>query len=547
MPAPSSITVPITAEQIIQASVRIKATGLDADEGKIGVTDDGLVIELGSEANQAAPGEDTADAIAELVTDLDTKADTVALTTHTSDTNNPHGVSKSQVGLGNVDNTSDASKPVSTAAATALGTKADLVGGKVPSSQIPALGISEFLGAVASQVAMLALVGERGDWCNRTDEGKTYILNGDDGSILGNWTPTLTPAAPVSSVNGHAGVVVLDKTDIGLANVDNTSDANKPVSTAQQTALDAKASAASLATHIADATNPHGVTKTQVGLANANNTSDVDKPVSTAQQAAVDTKQNTITGTGNRGIGLNAAGAIVLGIPGPVLHNPSGVSAFGASPGAGNIDLYTVPAGKRLVVTSIQGYNPTGGSITAYLAAKIGGTYYRTIADANVVASTQYQPSTALLPILEAGDSMVLNASATGLNWWLFGYTMDDTSPVKSPRIIAVVNGDNTIYTAPAGYMATGWSPSTLTPSGNIQLCRAQASGGAITYTPYSVPSGQAVGASTRLAVAASLADKGQTQTVSPSITAGGALVINSTSANAAQILWATIAELANP
>ena len=40
-------------------------------------------------------------------------------------------------------------------------------------------------------------------------------------------------AAPVQSVNGDTGVVVLDKSDIGLGNVDNTSDANKPVSTAQ--------------------------------------------------------------------------------------------------------------------------------------------------------------------------------------------------------------------------------------------------------------------------------------------------------------------------
>jgi hypothetical protein len=44
----------------------------------------------------------------------------------------------------------------------------------------------------------------------------------------------------VDSVNGQTGVVVLDKSDIGLGNVDNTSDANKPVSTAQQTALDGK-------------------------------------------------------------------------------------------------------------------------------------------------------------------------------------------------------------------------------------------------------------------------------------------------------------------
>lgn len=41
----------------------------------------------------------------------------------------------------------------------------------------------------------------------------------------------------VQSVNGKTGAVVLDKTDIGLGNVDNTSDLNKPVSTAQQNAI----------------------------------------------------------------------------------------------------------------------------------------------------------------------------------------------------------------------------------------------------------------------------------------------------------------------
>lgn len=48
----------------------------------------------------------------------------------------------------------------------------------------------------------------------------------------------------VASVNGQTGVVVLDKTSIGLPNVNNTSDANKPVSAATQTALDLKADAA---------------------------------------------------------------------------------------------------------------------------------------------------------------------------------------------------------------------------------------------------------------------------------------------------------------
>lgn len=49
------------------------------------------------------------------------------------------------------------------------------------------------------------------------------------------------PPGPVSSVNTRTGDVILAKSDVGLANVDNTSDAAKPISTAQQAALDAKA------------------------------------------------------------------------------------------------------------------------------------------------------------------------------------------------------------------------------------------------------------------------------------------------------------------
>jgi hypothetical protein len=58
-------------------------------------------------------------------------------------------------------------------------------------------------------------------------------------------TGTGTASNAVDSVNGKVGVVVLDKVDINLANVDNTSDANKPVSSAQLAALNLKANLAS--------------------------------------------------------------------------------------------------------------------------------------------------------------------------------------------------------------------------------------------------------------------------------------------------------------
>lgn len=52
-------------------------------------------------------------------------------------------------------------------------------------------------------------------------------------------------AGSVTSVAGKTGVVTLDKADVGLGNVDNTGDADKPVSTAQQSALNLKANLAS--------------------------------------------------------------------------------------------------------------------------------------------------------------------------------------------------------------------------------------------------------------------------------------------------------------
>ncbi len=52
----------------------------------------------------------------------------------------------------------------------------------------------------------------------------------------------------VTSVAGRTGAVSVNKEDVGLGNVDNTSDANKPVSTATQAALNLKANTASLGT-----------------------------------------------------------------------------------------------------------------------------------------------------------------------------------------------------------------------------------------------------------------------------------------------------------
>lgn len=62
-------------------------------------------------------------------------------------------------------------------------------------------------------------------------------------TVAGLGSPDLSSLVPkTTTVNGHAlsSNVTVTKSDLSLGNVDNTSDANKPVSTAQQTALNAK-------------------------------------------------------------------------------------------------------------------------------------------------------------------------------------------------------------------------------------------------------------------------------------------------------------------
>ncbi|MEG2022280.1 MAG: hypothetical protein RR087_10950, partial [Oscillospiraceae bacterium] len=59
--------------------------------------------------------------------------------------------------------------------------------------------------------------------------------------------------------------------------------------------------------HIDNKENPHGTTKAQIGLGNADNTSDADKPVSTAQAVVLAQKLNINGGTLTGDLILNAA------------------------------------------------------------------------------------------------------------------------------------------------------------------------------------------------------------------------------------------------
>ena len=220
---------------------------------------------------------------------------------------------KGDVGLGNVDNTSDAAKPISTDTQTALDLKVDKVAGKGLSTEdytttektklagitagaqpnqnaftsIAVSGQNTVLADIASDT--LTLVAGTNISITTNDTSDTITINstsngitdisithnatdiivnsntGADGTINAATTTSagVMSAADktklngvasgaqvntVDSVAGKTGVVTLVKGDVGLGNVDNTSDINKPISNSTQSALDLKATSSSVTT-----------------------------------------------------------------------------------------------------------------------------------------------------------------------------------------------------------------------------------------------------------------------------------------------------------
>ena len=133
---------------------------------------------------------------------------------HIANTSNPHQVTKAQVGLGNVDNTADLDKPISTATQTALDGKQNV------------------------STANYQMGNASGGWDAMTNAQQDALNSGATTTNISQIaTNTSTIAGHMADTNNPHSVT---KTQVGLGNVDNTSDLNKPISTATQTALDGK-------------------------------------------------------------------------------------------------------------------------------------------------------------------------------------------------------------------------------------------------------------------------------------------------------------------
>jgi hypothetical protein len=131
-------------------------------------------------------------------------------------------------------------------------------------------------------------------------QGVTEVTAGT-GLTGGTITSTGTVAvdfgvvAPLASPTFTGTVSGITKSMVGLSNVDNTSDLNKPISTATQTALNGKENTITAGTtgqYFRGDKTFQTLDKSAVGLNNVDNTSDANKPISTATQTALNLKVN---------------------------------------------------------------------------------------------------------------------------------------------------------------------------------------------------------------------------------------------------------------
>ncbi|MFM1774721.1 MAG: hypothetical protein RJA53_331 [Bacteroidota bacterium] len=244
--------------------------------------------------------------------------------------------SKTNLGINNVDNTSDVNKPISTLTQAAL----DLKENTANKSATSTLGTSDVL--FPTQNAVKTYVDAAVAGVTITDGSIT------DSKIISVSASKITGVVAIANGGTGASTTTAAKTNLAINNVDNTSDVNKPISTLTQAAIDTKentvnksatttlgtsdilfptqnavktyvdaavagvtitdgsitdskiisVSAGKLTGVVAIANGGTGAStitaaKTNFALNNVDNTSDVNKPISILTQAALDVKENT--------------------------------------------------------------------------------------------------------------------------------------------------------------------------------------------------------------------------------------------------------------
>ncbi len=115
---------------------------------------------------------------------------------------------------------------------------------------------------------------------SQSTDGHISIFNGTSGQVIADGGMMISELTTSADFNTHTSDTTIHFTE---SSIDHTNIQN--VGTNTHTQID---------DHISATDNPHSVTKDQVGLGNVDNTSDLDKPISTATQTALDDKEDKL-------------------------------------------------------------------------------------------------------------------------------------------------------------------------------------------------------------------------------------------------------------
>lgn len=350
----------------------------------------------------------------------------VDLSEHAGNTLNPHGVTKSQVGLGSCDNTSDANKPVSSATQTALNAKIDLdqkgsangvatldASSKVPAAQLPAMDYvpTSSVGA-ASGVASLdsggkvpaaqlpSYVDDVLEYANQAafpgtgETGKIYIALDNNKSF--RWSGSAYVEIVASP--GSTDLVTEGSTNLYFTyqRVRNTvltglSTATNAVIAAADSVLVAlgklqaqiTANLSTLTSHTGNSSNPHSTTAAQVGA------------MSTSHAA------NLIAGLGGSGTATTVSRSD---------HNHSGVY----QPYDADLDAWAgiTPSSKQATLVSgtniktVNGISLLGSGDIDIPTGVLPGVAVTTTGTSTINTTELYEASSAITRTIPAGTSV---------------------------------------------------------------------------------------------------------------------------------------------
>jgi hypothetical protein len=275
------------------------------------------------------------------------------------------GITKTMVGLGNVDNTADASKPVSTAQQTALDLKSNIAG------------------------------------------------------------PTFTGTVTVPTLDVTTTATGITKTMVGLGNVDNTADLSKPVSTAQATAIATAKSEVKdeiLGAGVPAALNTLDELAAALGD-DANFASSVTTSLGLKAPLASPTFTGTVTIPNGAALGTPASATLTnatgLPVATGIANLGTGVATFLATPSSANLaSMVTDEIGTGNLILSDIATNAQSASYTLVLADK-GKLVEISNASANTVTvppnSSVAFPVGSQITVLQTGAGQTTIAAGVGV------------------------------------------------------------------------------------------------------------------------------------